>query len=126
MPETSAQTELDIDRQRRCDAMWTRFCRLMLDQGLSDAETLAGYDSLPKRIRAMRDAIACGPLRGFAPRTAVEAADLGLMQFRPEKPAAATEAWPGTIAKFRVLTQRLEHGEELFCERDRVLSMDDE
>jgi hypothetical protein len=122
MTETHSKTDLDMDRQRRCDAMWARFCRLMLEQGLSDAETLGLCDSVPKRIRAMRDAIACGPLRGFAPQTALEAADLGLMQFRPRPSSTATHVRPGSLDKFRVLSERLERGEELFHPLDRVLT----
>jgi hypothetical protein len=113
-------TEYADDRQERSDAMWRRFCELMLDQGLSDVETLAKRDSVGKRNCMMREWLSSGALRGFGPASALEAFDLGVMQFQARQPEQGTQARPGSCAKICTLTERLMRGEELFHRQDLV------
>jgi hypothetical protein len=106
------------ERERRIDAMWRRFCRAMVEQGLKDASQLDRVASDGSRCRIMLHRIQQGQPAGWRFRSALEAFDLGMCDYRPSPPPAPTAAAPGSAEKVHVFITRISNGFELFHPAD--------
>ena len=111
-----------MDREKRINAMWRRFCRLALKQDAGKAECFIRAVG-ESRIYIMRHHLHGFPT-GFAPQSAIEAAELHLHQYTPTQSLEPTDAIPGTPEKIKVLAMRAESGQELWHANDAKPCLD--
>jgi hypothetical protein len=114
----SAVAEFGVDRACRLAVVWDRFEMHRQGQGLDS------YG--PEHPESWAAILRREVLRGNVPldvlcRNAHEAADLGMDEdWEPAQVPTPTPAAGGTAAKFRILMERVQRGEQLFHEQDGV------
>lgn len=114
-----ANTQMYIDaRAERLAAMWRRFCRLMIDQGLGSEERLNCVCEHKHRALMIR-CLHKGLPTGWTFESCLEAFDLGFVDgFDPPPALSRTDAAPGTRAKLETLARRATTGFDLWHPAD--------
>lgn len=111
-----------IDREQRVDAMWARYCRAMMEQGLAEPGELNQIVA-ERRCKKIYHSIKKGRPAGWRFRSALEAFDIGVREYKPAPAPVSTEASPGTYGKLNILSSRMSSGHDLWHPKDnRVLA----